>query len=153
MLLPHSMLLPASPCSLSASLSRSHWLGERCWNSVRAANEDSVKEFEAGLKTLQAGSPTPEIRDNYQLLEQLFEEFKGPTAKPAILENAKPFSEQNEELVWIATKGAQLFQQHSKSVRSDLIGTAGEMRTLTQRIAKLYLFRSGASVQKLSPTI
>ena len=115
--------------------------------------EDSVKEFEAGLKTLQAGSPTPEIRDNYQLLEQLFEEFKGPTAKPAILENAKPFSEQNEELVWIATKGAQLFQQHSKSVRSDLIGTAGEMRTLTQRIAKLYLFRSGASVQKLSPTI
>ena len=104
--------------------------------------EDSVKEFDAGLKTLQAGSPTPEIRDNYQLLEQLFEEFKGLTAKPANLENAKPLAEQNEELVWIATKGAQLFQQHSKSAKNDLIGTAGEMRTLTQRIAKLYLFRS-----------
>ena len=104
--------------------------------------EDSVKEFDAGLKTLQAGSPTPEIRDNYQLLEQLFEEFKELIAKLAILENAKLLAKQNGELVWIATEGAQWFQQHSKSVRSDLIGTAGEMRTLTQRIAKLYLFRS-----------
>ena len=105
------------------------------------------------MKTLQAASPTPEIRDNYQLLEQLFEESKGLTAKLAILENAKPFAEQNEELAWIATKGAQLFWRHSKSGRSDLIGAAGEMRTLTQRIAKLSLFRSGASVQKLSSTI
>ncbi|MCY7386825.1 MAG: type IV pili methyl-accepting chemotaxis transducer N-terminal domain-containing protein [Burkholderiales bacterium] len=104
--------------------------------------EDSVKEFEAGLKSLQASAPTPEIRENYQLLEQLFEEFKGLTGKTANLENAKPLAEQNEELVWIATKGAQLIQQHTKSARSDLIGTAGEMRTLTQRIAKLYLFRS-----------
>ena len=58
------------------------------------------------------------------------------------LENAKLLAEQNEELVWISTKGAQLVQQHVKSERSNLIGTAGEMRTLTQRIAKLYLFRS-----------
>ena len=62
--------------------------------------------------------------------------------KPVNLENAKALAEQNEELVWIATKGAQLIQQHVKSARSDLIGTAGELRTLTQRIAKLYLFRS-----------
>ena len=48
---------------------------------------------------MQAGSPTPEIRDNYQLLEQLFEEFKELIAKLAILENAKPLAEQNEELV------------------------------------------------------
>ena len=104
--------------------------------------DDSIKEFETGLKKLQTISPTPEIRDNYQLLEQLFDEFKGLTSKPANLENAKPLAEQNEELVWIATKGAQLIQQHTKSTRSDLIGTASELRTLTQRIAKLYLFRS-----------
>ena len=109
---------------------------------ARRQLEDSIKEFEAGLKTLQATAPTPEIRENYQLLEQLFDEFKTLTAKPANLENAKPLAEQNEELVWIATKGAQLIQQHVKSARSDLIGAAGEMRTLTQRIAKLYLFRS-----------
>ena len=104
--------------------------------------DESIKEFETGLKTLQTVAPTPEIRDNYQLLEQLFDEFKGIEAKPVNLENAKALAEQNEELVWIATKGAQLIQQHVKSARSDLIGTAGELRTLTQRIAKLYLFRS-----------
>ena len=104
--------------------------------------DESIKEFEAGLNTLQATAPTPEIRENYQLLEQLFDEFKGIKAKPFNLENAKALAEQNEELVWIATKGAQLIQQHTKSARSDLIGTAGELRTLTQRIAKLYLFRS-----------
>lgn len=104
--------------------------------------DDSIKEFDTALRVLQGAAPTPEIRENYQLLEQLFDEFKGIKAKPANLENAKALAEQNEELVWIATKGAQLIQQHTKSARSDLIGTAGEMRTLTQRIAKLYLFRS-----------
>ena len=104
--------------------------------------DDAIKEFDTALKVLQGAAPTPEIRENYQLLEQLFDEFKGIKAKPANLENAKALAEQNEELVWIATKGAQLIQQHTKSARSDLIGTAGEMRTLTQRIAKLYLFRS-----------
>lgn len=104
--------------------------------------DESIKEFDASLKTLQRTAPTPEIKENYELLEQLFDEYKSITAKPVNLENAKLLAEQNEELVWIATKGAQLVQQYTKSTRGDLIGTAGEMRTLTQRIAKLYLFRS-----------
>ena len=118
-------------------------IGQKVLESpARRQLAESIKEFETGLKLLQASAPTPEIRENYQLLEQLFDEFKDIKAKPANLENAKVLAEQNEELVWIATKGAQLFQQNSKSVRSDLISKAGEMRTLTQRIAKLYLFRS-----------
>ncbi len=104
--------------------------------------EDSIKEFEAALKELQATAPTPEIRDNYQLLEQLFGEYRDITGKPVNLENAKLLAEQNEELVWISTKGATLIQEYTKSERSDLIATASDIRTLTQRIAKLYLFRS-----------
>lgn len=61
--------------------------------------DESIREFDAGLKKLQATAPTPEIRENYQLLELLFDEFKGITAKLASLENAKPLAEQNEELV------------------------------------------------------
>ncbi len=118
-------------------------IGQKVLESpARRQLADSIKEFESGLKMLQASAPTPEIRENYQLLEQLFDEFKGIKAKPANLENAKVLAEQNEELVWIATKGAQLFQQNSKSARTELISKAGEIRTLTQRIAKLYLFRS-----------
>ncbi len=104
--------------------------------------DDAVKEFESALKDLQTTAPTPEIKDNYQLLEQLFEEYKSITGKPVSLAGAKQLAEQNEELVWISTKGAMLIQAHTKSARSDLIVTAGDVRVLTQRIAKLYLFRS-----------
>lgn len=104
--------------------------------------EDAVKEFEIALRELQATAPTPEIKENYQLLEQLFEEYKSITAKPVSLTNAKELAEQNEEVVWISTKGAMLMAAHTKSARSDLIATAGDLRTLTQRTAKLYLFRT-----------
>ena len=104
--------------------------------------EDAVKEFETALRELQATAPTPEIKENYQLLEQLFEEYKSITAKPVSLTNAKELAEQNEEVVWISTKGAMLIAAHTKSARSDLIATAGDLRTLTQRTAKLYLFRT-----------
>jgi hypothetical protein len=104
--------------------------------------EDAIKEFEAALKELQATAPTAEIRDNYQLLEQLFGEYREITGKAINLDNAKLLAEQNEELVWISTKGAGLIQAYTKSERSDLIATASDIRILTQRVAKLYLFRS-----------
>ncbi len=109
---------------------------------ARRQQEDAVREFEAALRELQATAPTAEIKENYQLLEQLFDEFRGITARPANLQNAMLLAEQNEELVWISTKGAMLLQAFAGTVRSELIVTAGEARTLTQRIAKLYLFRS-----------
>jgi hypothetical protein len=108
----------------------------------RRQMEDSLREFEVALKDLRAASPTPEIKENYDLLAQLFDEYRGIKSKPVNLENAKELAEQNEELVWISQKGAMLIQAHTKSARSDLITTAGDARTLTQRIAKLYLFRS-----------
>lgn len=109
---------------------------------ARRQLDDALREFDAALKELQASAPTAEIKDNYQLLEQLFDEFRGITARPVNLQNARQLAEQNEELVWISTKGAMLLQAHTKSVRGDLIVVAGDVRTLTQRIAKLYLFRS-----------
>ncbi len=109
---------------------------------ARRQLDESLKEFAGSLKELQAISPTPEIRDNYDLLEQLFGEFKTITAKPINLTSAKELAEQNEELVFIAQKGSMLLQAHAKSTQNDLIATAGDVRTLSQRIAKLYLFRS-----------
>lgn len=103
---------------------------------------DSLAEFEKVLKELQKTAPTAEIRENYQLLDQLFDEYKAIKSKPVNSSNAAELAEQNEELVWIAQKGAMLLQAHGKSVRNDLIATAGDARTLTQRIAKLYLFRA-----------
>ncbi len=108
----------------------------------RRQMDDSLREFGMALKELRVGAPTPEIKDNYELLTQLFEEYQGIQTKPVNVANARELAEQNEELVWISQKGAMLIQSYTKSTRSDLISTAGDARTLTQRIAKLYLFRS-----------
>ena len=105
--------------------------------------DDAVIEFERALKELQAAAPTPDIKDNYQLLEQLWGEYRDLTKKAANAESNKLLAEQNEEVVWISQKGANLLVEHAKSARSDLIATAGDVRVLTQRIAKLYLFRAG----------
>jgi Type IV pili methyl-accepting chemotaxis transducer N-term len=104
--------------------------------------EESLAEFESNLVALIAAAPTNEIRENYELLDQLFEELKTIKSKPVNKQSAAELAEQNEELVWIAQKGANLLQAHTKSARNDLIATAGEVRVLTQRLAKLYLFRT-----------
>lgn len=109
---------------------------------ARRQMEDSLKEFATDLKDLQATAPTAEIKDNYQLLEQLFDDYRTLVMKPINLENARQLAEQNEELAWISRKGAMLIQAHSKLDRGELIAAAGDARTLSQRIAKLYLFRS-----------
>ena len=102
----------------------------------------AIMEFETGLKELVAQAPTAEIKENYQLLEQLWTEYKAIASKAPNLDSARVLAEQNEEVVWIATKGAQLVLDYSKAQASELIRTAGEVRVLSQRIAKLYLFRS-----------
>ena len=113
-------------------------LGTRTARQLPAA----MQEFEAGLKELVANASNAEIRENYQLLDQLWGEYKSIASKAPTLENARKLAEQNEEVVWIATKGAQLIQENPRTARGDLIRTAGDVRVLSQRIAKLYLFRS-----------
>jgi len=113
-------------------------LGSRTSRNLPAA----IAEFEAGLKELVVQAPTPEIKENYQLLEQLWAEYRAIALKPPNLDSARLLAEQNEEVVWIATKGAQMVQDYARSQANELIRTAGEVRVLSQRIAKLYLFRS-----------
>jgi hypothetical protein len=104
--------------------------------------EDSTREFSIALKVLQTRAPNAEIKENYQLLEQLLDEVREIKAKPINIATAEELAIKNEELVWISQKGATLLQDYAKSTRSDLIVTAGDVRTLTQRLAKLYSFRS-----------
>jgi hypothetical protein len=106
--------------------------------------DDAVIEFERALKELQAAAPTPEIKDNYELLEQLWGEYRDLTKQANNAERNKLLAEQNEEVVWISQKGANLLAEHSKAMKSgELIAAAGDVRVLTQRMAKLFLFRAG----------
>ncbi len=104
--------------------------------------DGDMRKFEQQLKELQTTATTAEIRDNYALLEQLWDDFKAINSKKATQEQAKQLAELNEELAWIAEKGATLLQEHIRLPRSEAIVLAGRARTLTQRMAKLYFFRS-----------
>lgn len=110
----------------------------------RARNQlnDSLDAFAKNLTTLVSAAPTDEIRENYELLDQLFDEYRSIKSKPISAQSALELAEQNEELVWISQKGANLLQARAKSSRNDLIATAGDVRILTQRLAKLYYFRA-----------
>lgn len=121
-------------------------------NRARRQMQDSITEFERALRELYQGAPTAQIQDNYQLLDQLWNEYRALTQAAPSMENNKKLAEQNEEVVWIATKGAQLMLDHSRSNRNALIATAGEARVLTQRLAKLYLFRASGIRTKVIET-
>lgn len=102
----------------------------------------AVSQFDKQLKELQAYAPTPEIKENYELLDQLWGTYKIAVQSAPEKSKVKELSEFNEEVVWIAQKGSQLVESHAQSRNSRLINLAGQQRTLSQRMAKLYLFRS-----------
>ena len=61
--------------------------------------DDAVLEFERALKELQTGAPTTEIKENYELLEQLWGEYRDLTKQANNAERNKLLAEQNEEVV------------------------------------------------------
>ena len=112
-------------------------LGSRVSRSLAAA----IGEFDAGLKELVAQAPTPEIKENYQLLELLWADFKAIAQKPPDVDNARALAELDEEVAWIAAKGATLIHDYAKAQANEFIRTAGDVRVIVQRIGKLYLLR------------
>lgn len=101
----------------------------------------AIKEFESGLEPLLAGSANAEIREAYLLLALVWREFRVVASRPPSLDNAKKLAEQNEELVWVAEKAARLVLAHSRASGSEVTRAAAELRLLSQRIAKLHLYR------------
>jgi hypothetical protein len=51
--------------------------------------DDSLREFGVALKDLNAAAPTPEIKENYELLAQLFDEYRSIQTKPVNIDNAR----------------------------------------------------------------
>lgn len=111
---------------------------------VRAENQFEIdsKRYERLLRQMQDGADTPELRDNYALLGQLYSDFVELHKLGATPDNVKALADQNEELVWIAEKGAQLMREQMGPQVTEGLRQASEARALSQRIAKLYFFRS-----------
>lgn len=125
-------------------------MGARSRRALAAA----AGEFERALREVSAGAGSPEIRDNYRLLRHLWDEYRAAALRPATPESARSLAERNEEVVWIAEKGARLLHAQHRSASTERVMAAGAARAAAQRIAKLHMQRgwalpAGASSREL----
>ena len=110
----------------------------------RRALGEAANEFEAALREVSGAAPNAEIRENYLLLRRLWDEYRPAATHAPSAENARKLAERNEEVVWIADKGARLLNEQGRSRASELVLAAGSVRSAAQRLAKLHLQRGWA---------
>jgi hypothetical protein len=101
----------------------------------------SIRDFDATLKAVASSAPPGEIRDNYVLLTLLWNDYREFALRTPTRENARKMRERNEEVAWIAAKGARMIQDHTRSATNASAVRAGGAAMLSQRIPKLYLWR------------
>jgi hypothetical protein len=101
----------------------------------------TIRDFDATLKAVTASAPPGEIRDAYVLLSLLWNDYREFALRAPTRENARKLRERNEEVAWIAAKGARMIQEHARAATSGSAVRAAGAAMLSQRIPKLYLWR------------
>jgi hypothetical protein len=107
----------------------------------RRALGDTLRDFDTTLRASAAGATTAEARDNYALLALLWPEYREWALRTPTRESARKLRERNEEVVWVASKGARMLQGESRAAASAAMVRALQAGLLAQRIAKLVLWR------------
>ena len=108
--------------------------------------DTAIAQFDKQLTELRTYAPTPAIKKTYTDLQVLWLDMKGDLVgrKPSA-DGAKALLAEDTAVTKLANTGAQQLQDHSAKPTARLVGAAGDMRVLSQRIAKFY-FASGFGV-------
>lgn len=114
--------------------------------------DDSIALFDSQLSELKAFSPTPEIRDLYVQLAQLWAPYRSAAYAMPNPDNLKRVAQLNEEVLQTAHAATMALEKHSGTASTRLVNISGRQRMLSQRAAKFYLFRAagltGPEVEK-----
>ena len=107
------------------------------------ARDAAMTQFDRQLTELLAYAPTPPVRKTYADLRALWLEMKSDLVgrKPGV-DGARALLGEDAAVSKLANTGAQQLQEYAGKPTSRLVGMAGDIRMLSQRIAKFY-FASG----------
>lgn len=100
----------------------------------------SIALFDRQLAELKAYAPTPEIRDTYLKLEEVWSGYKGTLVGTAPnRSNAQAVLETDAKVLALAHQGTVQYEAALNRPVGKLVNVAGRQRMLSQRMAKFYL--------------
>ena len=102
---------------------------------------DSVALFNTQLAELSAFAPTPEIATTYTELATVWKTYSDMLATAPSAATGASVEVQNEVVLRVASRGTGELEKFSGASVGRLVNMSGKQRMLSQRAAKLFMFR------------